>query len=503
MKKIQKKDIILFIILFIISSIIYWNYITMHYATDTYNIMNIGYIEYAINNSLNDGRLFMFVIGLFAESVQLPINVYVIATVILAIGLSCITVIILKNMIINIKPLEGKLYKIIPILISYITIFNFMYVENLYFVEATMMALSILLYTMASKTLIEKKEGYIKRGIIYVVLATFSYQGTIGFYILLTFVLLLIRYKSDYKKIVKEFFMAGITAVIAFLANLALIQLSNSLLGIKQQRLNGIQNLKETIVFVAQNFYQMVLSIILIESCWLFPKYYCVLIIAGILLISFIYKTWKKEHRICTNEIAIILLTLFLCFIMCVVSISSYDTGRIHYPMGALIGILFLYLYCDTSIMEKEELSKYGILFLLFIYIIATINNTILLLNQHKRVNELEKEQCKNLEKYIKNYEEENNIQVTKARYFKFSNMKEYGFFDEINNRSVLCYDGVACTWSSIGTINFYTKRGFRNAQMNPILHPDIWQEYVSLRKSGFEGNFVCIGDTLYYLAYI
>ena len=121
----------------------------------------------------------------------------------------------------------------------------------------------------------------------------------------------------------------------------------------------------------------------------------------------------------------------------------------------------------------------------------------------HKDVNTLEKQQCEGLESYIENYEEENGIEVTKAKFFKFSNMKRYGFFDGMSNYSVLAYDGAACTWSSIGTINFYTNRNFEKCQLTIQGNEEIWKEYILLRGEGFEKNFVCIGDTLYYLAYI
>ena len=52
--KQRTKNLILFFILFVITGVVFWNYVSMHYATDTYNIMNIGYEKYAINNSLSD-----------------------------------------------------------------------------------------------------------------------------------------------------------------------------------------------------------------------------------------------------------------------------------------------------------------------------------------------------------------------------------------------------------------------------------------------------------------
>ena len=43
MKKIDKKEVIIFIVLLIITSTIYFPLLKGHYATDTYKIINKGY----------------------------------------------------------------------------------------------------------------------------------------------------------------------------------------------------------------------------------------------------------------------------------------------------------------------------------------------------------------------------------------------------------------------------------------------------------------------------
>ena len=147
--KQRTKNLILFFILFVITGVVFWNYVSMHYATDTYNIMNIGYEKYAINNSLSDGRIFMFLIGMFANTINIPINVYVITLTVIGLIISCIAVIVLKNMIMKFCKKETKLQEVIAILISYCTVLNFKYVENLYFEEAAVMGFSVLFYILA------------------------------------------------------------------------------------------------------------------------------------------------------------------------------------------------------------------------------------------------------------------------------------------------------------------------------------------------------------------
>ena len=83
-KIVQAQSVKIFIAIFVITCIIFIPFLSGHYATDTYNIANIGYREYAINWSLKDGRIFMAIIGLIAYKINLPIESYVFITLFIA-----------------------------------------------------------------------------------------------------------------------------------------------------------------------------------------------------------------------------------------------------------------------------------------------------------------------------------------------------------------------------------------------------------------------------------
>ena len=137
-------------------------------------------------------------------------------------------------------------------------------------------------------------------------------------------------------------------------------------------------------------------------------------------------------------------------------------------------------------------------------YVFITIVKTSDLLIQHKIVNKLEEEQCKKIEEYIQTYEKKHNIEVKEARYFKINNMKlKKGFFSIIPNKSVLTYNGITCTWSSIGTINFYTNRNFDNVNLKINENKDIFNEYLNQKNNGYQNNFVIIDGILYYTVFI
>ena len=100
---IQNNKIIQLILLFLLLIILFKDYLSMHYATDTYNVINAGYLEYAIHNSFVDGRIFAGALEVIANYINMPINVLVVGFTFIAIFISCIAVIVLRDMVLEIK----------------------------------------------------------------------------------------------------------------------------------------------------------------------------------------------------------------------------------------------------------------------------------------------------------------------------------------------------------------------------------------------------------------
>ena len=191
--KVSKKEIITFSLVFVFSLIIFYQFLEMHYATDTYVLIENGYYKYAINESLLDGRVFMAIIGLIAGVLNIPNVAYIISTLVIGLFISSISVIVLKNIILKYKPAKNKYYEWLVLLISYITIFNFMYLENMYFADCITMSLSVLLYILAAKKLADGSKYSILKSLILFILAVFSYQGTIGIFLAMVVLFFIIK----------------------------------------------------------------------------------------------------------------------------------------------------------------------------------------------------------------------------------------------------------------------------------------------------------------------
>ncbi len=127
-------------------------------------------------------------------------------------------------------------------------------------------------------------------------------------------------------------------------------------------------------------------------------------------------------------------------FITFILSLTSFYTGRLRFSIGATIGLLLIYLYCKTDIFEERSILTYLLIFILIFYSMFGIYNYINVMYQHKQVNALEMQEVQEIDKYIREYEKENNVEVKYIVDIVFKGYLDYAFYDEIENRSVLTY---------------------------------------------------------------
>ena len=263
---IQNNKIIQLILLFLLSTILFKDYLSMHYATDTYNVINAGYLKYAIHYSFVDGRIFAGALEVIANYINMPINVLVVGFTFIAIFISCIAVIVLRDMVLEIKKTESKKIGLLITLISYITIFNFMYVENMYFIENLVMSISVLMYILSIRELVRKNKFYYLKAVVYAVIATFAYQGTICVFLLYGFVFGIITSKGNLKEFTKSLVIIFSIALVSFALNVIQIKIISAIVGIEQQRLGGIDDMLLQLKEVIICFKRMVLKDVIINT---------------------------------------------------------------------------------------------------------------------------------------------------------------------------------------------------------------------------------------------
>lgn len=425
----------------------YINWVTMHYASDTYNIMNVGYEQYALRWSLKDGRLFMAIITYIASKVNMPINLFVIGNLIVGIFISCLCVIKIKNIVLENKEKNLK-DTIIVTAIAFFTIFNFMYIENMYFVESSVMAISLLCFIYSANNLVEKNKIILPT--ILAIIGITAYQGTIGFLMAFTFLITLIKDKKDTKTIIIDFLKATAITVIAIIFNMLLVKVIGNITGQVQNRVGSVSQIFSNIIYIIHNYLT-----ILKDSCGLFPKYLFLIFIAIIFMISIIYDIKNKTN----NTIKIFFITVVTIasgFLVSVGTLSSFYTGRLRFCIGAVIGFLLIYMF----VKMKNKNMKIILTTMIIIYGIANIWDCLYITNEHKQVNKYEKQEVEEIQEYIENKE------VNKIAILVIKGKSNKTYFEEINSQSVITYNALRCDWAAEGLVNFYIENNLQRINL-------------------------------------
>lgn len=488
--KEKKRNLIIYLILILITIIMCFPYLTEHYSSDDYTIIGYGYYKYGIEKFLNDGRVFSSVITLLAGYWNLPIKVFIQGLFYIGILISCLCVIKIKNIITKIKPEKNLKETVLVLGISYCIIFNFMYLENMYFAEIPIMALGILLFIKSSEKLVESK--YLK-SLAYLIIGELCYQGTINFFITFTFLLLIIKNKEIDKEVIKKVIISGLFCLISVGINLIQIKICGKIFGLEQIRLGGIQKIPANITYIMLH-----IGDLLTNTCNFFPKYGFLIFLLILYITTFIYDLVKiKEYSNSFNLLLISIVAIFSSVAINIVSLSSFGLGRMVFSIGALIGLIFMYLYCSTNIFGESKIFKYFLLFVLSIYIVMNFLNYTLQMYCNKMANEMDKEEALQVNEYILEYEKNNNIEVKNIAFTYDKNITwNYNlFFDtSYTSRALMVW------WCNIDDLNYYTGRKLETVQMDENIYYAYFKgkDWDKLDKE----QFVFKGDTVFYCVY-
>lgn len=488
--KEKKRNLIIYFILILITIIMCFPYLTEHYSSDDYTIIGYGYYKYGIEKFLNDGRVFSSVITLLAGYWNLPIKVFIQGLFYIGILISCLCVIKIKNIITKIKPEKNLKETVLVLGISYCIIFNFMYLENMYFAEIPIMALGILLFIKSSEKLVESK--YLK-SLAYLIIGELCYQGTINFFITFTFLLLIIKNKGIDKEVIKKVIISGLFCLISVGINLIQIKICGKIFGLEQSRLGEIQKIPANITYIMLH-----IGDLLTNTCNFFPKYGFLIFLLILYITTFIYDLVKiKEYSNSFNLLLISIVAIFSSVAINIVSLSSFGLGRMVFSIGALIGLIFMYLYCSTNVFSESKFFKYFLLFVLSIYIVMNFLNYTLQMYCNKMANEMDKEEALQVNEYILEYEKNNNIEVKNIAFTYDKNITwNYNlFFDtSYTSRALMVW------WCNIDAINYYTGRKLETVQMDKDIYYTYFKDkdWDKLDKE----QFVFKGDTVFYCVY-
>ena len=99
MQKIRdnRKNILIFLCVFIVNLIMCSAFLHTHYPHETYKIIHIGYTEYSKLYYIKEARPFSALLTIIADAIHLPIEIYSVISFILAVIILSVSILILYH----------------------------------------------------------------------------------------------------------------------------------------------------------------------------------------------------------------------------------------------------------------------------------------------------------------------------------------------------------------------------------------------------------------------
>lgn len=493
----KKKNIIIFIILFTFTNLIFLPWLIKgHMSTDSYNIANIGYQEYNKNFSIIDGRFIVAIGTTLMDLLNVPIQIYTRIILEIALFISCIAIIVLKKTIEKWKKPKNNWSEIVLTIASYYTIFNFLYIENLDFIECGAMSLSILLFILAARNVVEKKQLWGVKALLFLFIGLMCYQGTISMFVITLLVFSMCKGNSV-KQIVKDFLQGMILVLGGILINQLSIKVVEQSYHLKQGRDINLSAMGNNIIYILSKIF-----LALKYTGHLIPQF-SFLIILSITEVLIMFKIVRQNRkkadkqnvRIFLEQFAIIGVGVIAGFLVSVINIAAFWSGRIRFSIGAVIGFLWIHLWVKTDFSDKKEWINTLLTICLITYGFMNSLHYVSAIIDHNKLNELDKEKVLTMQADVIQYEEDTKLKVTKIAIIVKKNETTKSFYSHLRPYgNIMMASGIKTQWAAAGCYNYYT-----NSKLD-IYEPaetEI-QEFLEQKE-----EYLCIDDILYITTYM
>ena len=488
--KETKSKIKTFIVILVITLIFCLPYLIPHKITDSYWNIGLEISEYKYI-PLKDGRIIHFLILFILDLLNIKMETYSIVVhyvclIIYAFAIFNVYTYLIK--ILSSKIGQDNKKKAIILMGSVLIILNPLTVENFAYIENIIMSLSILIGTIAAKTLHENKEkAYIKTTFL-MILAGLCYQGNLNMWIVLSILYFAIDEKKPVKEWIKYFAKIATIVIIVLSALLIALNICNSIIGNKQARLGGANLSFEEIIILFLTFFIEPITIITFG-------YYPKMLIISVIIITVFMIEWKEKNNT-ENMILKYLLIVCIAILACIVPAFMQKninlSARTTNGIGAIIGVSIIYM-CQIIPKEGKVFEK---ILLAFSVIIIGINlfdyynvaymSQITTAEEQKYVNEINS--------IMLEYEKENDIILKNVIFFKDKNYIEtYNNFEY----NTFTTKSLGTSYSRIYCLNYYTKRNLvefpaQKKVYNELFYDKDWNEF-NKEQVQFDGDTVYI----------
>lgn len=493
MNLFSKKDILIFLIILIFGlTITYPLIIQMHFAPDTYQVVVLGYKEYAKQYFLKSGRIITAASFFIADKLNVQYKTYIISMEVIAIIALSMSTVLLYNLFLEKIEVKNSIYKYLLLVSSFLIIFNPFALEFLLYAESGIICLSILFSILGLRALFgNTKYRYIK-ALTLVIFATILYQGNVNIFFTLAVMFSFIINKKDelqdWKKTIKDIVLAGTILIISFIATTILIFVCTNIMNVEQERFSNEYNINLMSIFK---------SIIGVSTNILTNGFN--FIYEGVLLYTIIFTSFFIAIKTKLSYLIKYLFTVLVALAVCILPIYTmkdvFINARMCMSIGAIIGISFAFI--SMKIDYNSKIEKGILVLLTSIMVIYTGYNYITISNSNIEENKIDNEVGHKIKELVQNYEEENNIKVTKASVISdasrsfYSSEKIKNTFTERSTANYYCIKEV---------IEYYLQRPITLVKMNEEIYNNNfkdknWDKFA-------EEQIVLLDDVMYMCIY-
>ena len=457
---------------------------SIEFATDTYSVFQTPFKDMFMH-FISSGRFITAIAYAGTKLLHLGNNSTYLLSFIFAIICMSISIYKLENLFS--KDIKSKSISIIAAILIIVNIFS---IELYLFIEKGILMLSVLFCVCAIEELVKYFEGNKKSLIgifVYMILANFSYQGTVGLFIAIS-LLYIVKHTKDIKSFVTNTIVTGLGYAVPALINYCLVRFIFT-----NNRVNGTNNFLESVTKIITGTKTMMIS-----TFEIMPKYLFVGFIA-IMAFLIIYKIVRsninnKKKTLLVLGMFMVILGNFVVTIFPQImqnTASIWFVPRSTYTFASLLGILLAYLFMNTDVNIKLEKV------LVIIFVIYMSIQYVSFQNISKGryiVNYMDNYTAMQIQERIEIYEKESKTKVSKISFYEGTS-KKYTYPNVFVNGDTNI-KAFYPEWSRLNAITYYLNRDFEEVENSK----EIQQKYFSNKTSNFYNNehVLIEGDTLH-----
>ena len=469
----------------VITLIFFGVFISIQYAPDTYTVFSER-TKASVTHFFSCGRLITgCAVGITKGILNLTDNIIYNLSYMFAIICTILSLYKLYNLInVDIKN------KTVSVILSSLVVINVFSLELFVYIEKGIMMLSVLMSILAveqTKEFLEnKKWKSMILALIFMIIATSSYQGTVGIFVAISLIYIL-----KYSKTIKEFLLNNV--------KVALIYGIPAGINFVMVRFMGTNSRVEGNIRLAESIEKIVSGVknLIINTYGLFPKYCFAL--AMLVAISFgIYKFVRHKNGNAREKIVKILAIIYILAGTLFATVapqilqntdSIWFVARSSYPMASVIGILLIYILSNC---EVEKVEKNIIITCSCIYMLVQLAYFMIFAIDGYIVNYEDKQQTMELINLINEYEEETGNKITKIAIYS----DKYITYTYPDTRASgdINVKAFSSDWAAKAIVNYYLGRQLEKVEISTTLEQyykeNDWQEF-NIEQVKFEDDTI------------